>query len=182
MRAFLDACVLYPTVLREVLLAPAEAGLYTPLWSARVAEEWVRAAGKLGPLAEAQARGEAASLRARFPGAEAPEADDTAIRLPDPADAHVAASAHAGGAEAIVTLNLADFPSRVLAPLGLRAVHPDAFLMALFREAPEAVAEAAEKMRAEAERLSGAPQPMRALLKRAYLPRLGKALEKASGP
>ncbi|MDH5451754.1 MAG: PIN domain-containing protein, partial [Paracoccaceae bacterium] len=30
--------------------------------------------------------------------------------------------------------------------------------------------------RAEAERLSGQPQPMRALLKRAGLPRLGKAL------
>jgi hypothetical protein len=35
----------------------------------------------------------------------------------------------------------------------------------------------AEAVRAEAERLSGEAQPLRALMKRAGLPRLGKALE-----
>src|SRR5690606_10011196 len=33
-RAVLDACVLYPTVLREILIGAADAGLYAPLWSA----------------------------------------------------------------------------------------------------------------------------------------------------
>ena len=36
MIAVLDACVLYPTVLRQILLGCAERGLYTPIWSAEL--------------------------------------------------------------------------------------------------------------------------------------------------
>lgn len=176
MRAFLDACVLYPTVLREVLLAAAAEGLYDPLWSPRVLEEWARAAARLGPGPEAVARGEAALLKVRFPAALVADDEGRGLVLPDLADAHVAAAARAAGAEVIVTLNLRDFPSRALAGLGLRAEHPDAFMHALWRARPEALAHAAETVRAEAERVSGRPQPTRALLKRAGLPRLGKAL------
>jgi hypothetical protein len=176
MRAFLDACVLYPTVLREVLLAVAGDGLFQPLWSPRVTEEWVRAAARLGPGQEAIARGEAAILDLRFPAARVPEAAGEGIVLPDLADAHVAAAARAAGADVIVTLNLRDFPPRTLAALGLVAEHPDAFLHALWRQHPAEVARAAGTVRAEAERLSGQPQPLRPLLKRAALPRLGKAL------
>jgi len=176
MRAFLDACVLYPTVLREVLLAAAEGGLYEPLWSPRVLEEWARAVARLGPGQEAVARGEIALLKARWPGALVADDPGAGLVLPDLADAHVVAAARGAGAELIVTLNLRDFPARTLADLGLRAEHPDAFLRGFWAEHPEEVARAAEKVRAEAERLSGQLQPMRALLKRAYLPRLGKAL------
>lgn len=177
MRAFLDACVLYPTVLREVLLATAAEGLFEPLWSPRVLEEWARAAARrLGPAGEAIARGEIALLDTRWPAARVADAEAPGLVLSDPDDAHVVAAAHEAGADLVVTLNLRDFPARVLAPLGLAAEHPDAFLRRLHGEQPERVARAAEGVRAEAERLSGSPQPMRALLKRAYLPRLGKAL------
>ena len=57
MRAALDACVLFPTVLREVLTGAAAAGLYQPVWSDRILEEWARATAKLGPAAEVIARG-----------------------------------------------------------------------------------------------------------------------------
>ena len=49
MKAVLDACVLYPTVLREILIGVADAGLYQPLWSARILDEWRHAAVRLGP-------------------------------------------------------------------------------------------------------------------------------------
>ncbi|MCX7645952.1 MAG: PIN domain-containing protein [Rhodobacteraceae bacterium] len=176
MRAFLDACVLYPTVLREVLLAAAGEGLFEPLWSPRVLEEWARAAARLGPVAEARARGEIALLKARLPDALVADDPGSGLLLPDLADAHVAAAARAAGADLVVTLNLRDFPPRAMAALGLRAEHPDAFLDALRRADPAAVARAAERVRAEAERLSGEPQPLRPLLKRAKLPRLAKAL------
>ncbi len=176
MRAFLDACVLYPTVLREVLLAAAEEGLYQPLWSPRVLEEWARAAARRGPADEVIARGEIALLKARRPEALVADAPGEGIMLPDPADAHVAAAARAAGADLIVTLNLRDFPPRVLAGLGLGVAHPDAFLLGLWRARPEAVTRAAGRVGDEARRLSGAPQPLRALLRRASLPRLGKAL------
>ncbi|MDA3888745.1 MAG: PIN domain-containing protein, partial [Allgaiera sp.] len=59
---------------------------------------------------------------------------------------------------------------------GLDRRDPDQFLLALHEAAPDAVAEVVEAVRAEAERLSGTPQPLRPLMKRARLPRLGKAL------
>lgn len=177
MRVFLDACVLYPTVLREVLLKVAEEGLFTPLWSPRVLEEWSRAAARLGEGQALIVRGEIALLRTHWPQAEVADAEDMSIDLPDTNDIHVASAARDGGAEVIVTLNLSDFPRRRLMPLGLKAEHPDAFLRNLWGHKPEAVKRAAERVRAEAERLSGQEQPIRPLFKRAYLPRLGKVLE-----
>lgn len=178
MKAVLDACVLYPTVLREILLAVAARGLYRPLWSARLLEEWARAARKLGPNGEAQARGEIAVLRADWPGAEVPvrEGVEARLWLPDPADRHVLAAAISGGADLILTFNAQDFPRHVLEEEGLRRESPDAFLMGLWLAHPAAVEGAVAAVHAEAERMSGGPLPLRALLKRARLPRLGKAL------
>lgn len=178
MKALLDACVLYPTVLRQILIGVAQAGLYAPLWSDRILAEWARAVVKLGPAAERIARAEIAALRAAFPAAAvAPHAGlEARLWLPDPADVHVLAAAIAGGAEVIVTFNAADFPRGILAEEGLARADPDRFLLELWRRDPGAVAAVAEAVRAEAERLSGEPQPMRALLKRAGLPRLGRAL------
>jgi hypothetical protein len=176
-KVFLDACVLYPTVLREILIGCAEAGLYRPLWSPRVLEEWARAARKV-PGGETVARGEIAALRAAWPSAEVAPVDATMARLwlPDPDDVHVLAAASDAGADLLVTFNLRDFPKRDVAAEGLRAAGPDAVLMELWLAAPEAVAGVAERVRAVAEALSGERQEMRGLLKRARLPRLGKAL------
>ena len=60
MRVLIDACVLYPTVMREVILGAARLGLFEPRWSDRILEEWARATVKLGPEAEVFARGEIA--------------------------------------------------------------------------------------------------------------------------
>lgn len=178
MKAILDACVLYPTVLREILIGVAGQGAYTPLWSARILEEWARAAKKLGPVAEMQARGEVAALRGAWPGAEVavPAGLERRLHLPDPDDVHVLAAAIAGGADVIVTFNAADFPRAILAEEKITRQAPDEFLTDLWRSAPGPVAAAVAAVHAEAERLSGKPWPVRALLKKAGLPRLGKAL------
>ncbi len=69
-RVFLDACVLYPSLVRAILLGAAEAGLYAPLWSRRVLDEWrIAAAAKLGLAAEDAARAAQAEMAARFPAA-----------------------------------------------------------------------------------------------------------------
>ncbi|MDO5705755.1 MAG: PIN domain-containing protein, partial [Paracoccus sp. (in: a-proteobacteria)] len=65
MRAVLDACVLYPTVLREILTDPAVTALYVPIWTARLREEWLRAAERNGIRDLAGA--EAAMLSDRIP-------------------------------------------------------------------------------------------------------------------
>ncbi|MGC1489682.1 MAG: PIN domain-containing protein [Albidovulum sp.] len=184
MKAVLDACVLYPTVLREILIGVARAGLYTPLWSERILEEWARATIKLGPGAEVIARGEIARLDVDFPKACVRPQTGLAARLwlPDPDDIHVLAAAISSSADVIITFNASDFPRQTLAEEGLERLDPDQFLHGLWQDHPTTIARCAEAVRAEAERLSGQPQPLRALLKRARLPRLAKALGLQDSP
>ena len=179
MKAVIDACVLYPTVLREIVLGVARAGLVTPLWSERLLEEWARTAARHGGDVDAAlARGEIAALGAAFPQARVVHdpAQEAALWLPDPGDVHVLATAISGGAEAIITLNLRDFPARELAAHGVEARHPDAVLYALWLERAEDVTGVVAGVHETAQRLRGEPMPLRALLKRARLPRLAKAL------
>ena len=178
MRLCLDACVLYPTVLREILIGVALQGLYTPLWSARICEEWRRTAERQSPGDGVIAAGEIALLNAGWPAAEIPAdpALEAQLWLPDPADIHVLATAITGCAQGIVTLNLRDFPARELVPHGLAAHHPDALLYTLWLDNPDPVAKTVIGVHATAQRLAGEPLDLRKLMKRARLPRLGKAL------
>ncbi|MDP2495807.1 PIN domain-containing protein [Shimia thalassica] len=177
-RLLLDTCVIYPTVMREMLLGVAQAGAFQPFWSDRILEEWARAARKLGPGGEMQARGEAALIQAAWPKAAVnwkPSLEDR-LYLPDPADVHVLAAAISCSADAIVTVNAKDFPRHILAEEGLERIDPDSFLRGLWKEQPELVARVGEAVRLEAERLSGEEWDIRRLLKKARLPRLAKAL------
>lgn len=178
MRALLDACVIYPTVMREVLLGVAGQGSFTPLWSERILEEWARAARKLGPDGEMQARGEIAVLRARWSEAEIRPRDGDLARLwlPDPNDIHVLAAAIAGSADLIVTLNAKDFPRGTLREEGLERIAPDELLVKIWQDNSPLVEEVVAAVHAQAEQLSGETFTKRALLKRARLPRLGKAV------
>lgn len=178
MKAVLDACVLYPTVLREILQGAGEAGLYQPAFSDRILREWVLATAKLGPAAPALAEGEATLFRSTFPrGLVTPHPEiEARLILPDPNDRHVLATAIASGADAIVTFNAADFPGHVLAAEGIARRDPDGFLWELQSRHPETMAGIVETVRAKAEAISGQPVPLKALLKRARLYQLAKAL------
>ena len=173
--------MLYPTVLRQILTGCAAEGLFTPLWSERILEEWARAAARLSAGDEAYARGEIATLKARFPRASiAPRPGlEARLHLPDENDIHVLAAAISGGAEAIVTQNRADFPRGVLAGEGLARLDADGFLWALAADHPAPLAAVVERVRARAEALSGQSWTTRALLKKAKLFRLARALETA---
>jgi hypothetical protein len=58
-KAALDTCVIYPPVLRALLLRVARAGLYQPLWSERILEEWARATGDAARLSRGNGGAEA---------------------------------------------------------------------------------------------------------------------------
>jgi hypothetical protein len=178
MRVLIDACVLYPTVMREVVLGVAQAGLFDPRWSARILEEWARAARKIGPQGETIARGEIAAIQARFPRAEVkiPQSVEARLWLPDPDDIHVFAAAIGSSCDAIMTMNAKDFPRNELADQGLERVDPDGFLIGLAVQHPVEVQIVGEAVLAEARRLSGEPWQMRKLMRKARLPRLGKLL------
>lgn len=177
-KLLLDACVIFPTVMREMLIGAAHQGLYYPLWSARILEEWRRAAMRLGPEAEAVATGDIAMLRAHFPVAEIGGYDGIAQRLwlPDSNDIHVLAAAVHGSADGIVTVNRKDFPKNILAEDGLTRLEPDGLLYGFWLNHPDAMETVGTRVLNHARDLSGEPWEMRALLKKARLPRLAKAL------
>ncbi len=170
--------MLFPTVMRAMLLGAAGLGYFTPLWSARILGEWRHASARLGPEGQAQAEAEIALARARWPGAELAPAPGVEARLwlPDGNDIHVLATAVCGSAEAIITLNARDFPRRELAGEGVQRFDPDGFLHRLWLEDPGGVEGVGAEVLAQANRLSGDRWDMRGLMKKARLPRLGKAL------
>jgi predicted nucleic acid-binding protein len=178
MKAVLDACVLYPTVLREILQGAGATELFQPVFSDRILREWVLATAKLGPEAPVVAAGEAAALQAAFPRAvvRAHPEIEARLHLPDPNDRHVLATAIASGADVIVTFNAQDFPGHTLAAEGITRRDPDGFLWELQSRHPDQMVRIVERVRAKAESLAGQPVPLKALLKRARLYRLGKAL------
>ncbi len=178
MKVLLDACVIYPTVMREMILGVAGAGAFKPLWSERIIAEWVHATARIGADAQAQAAGDAALMAARWPGADVawPPSLEARLWLPDPADRHVLAAAIAGSADGILTLNARDFPRGILAEEGLWRTDPDGFLHGIWQAQPDLVAQVAADVLATARRLSDVDWQMRPLLKKARLPRLAKAL------
>lgn len=176
MRIVIDACVLYPTIMRKMVLGAAELGAFKPLWSDRILEEWRRAAAKIEPAQEQVAGVEIALLRAAWPKAniQTPMRDD--LFLPDENDTHVLATAIEAQADVIMTQNLKDFPTRILANHNIIRRDADGFLFEYATEHAESMRALGAQVQSAAEMHSGKPQNLRALLKRTKLPRLAKFL------
>lgn len=183
MKAVLDACVLFPTVLREILLGVAARGLYQPVWSDRILREWTRATAKLGEVAAMEAEAQATLARLAFPTALQREQPNIEARLtlPDANDIHVLAVAISSHADAIITFNAQDFPRPLLADEGLIRLDPDQFLCQIHARHPGEVAQVVTDVHATAERMLGQAIPLKSLMKRAQLRRLGKALAGEAG-
>lgn len=178
MKVLIDANVLFPTVLREIVLGVAKTSAFTPLWSARILEEWRRAAARLSPKDAAIAEAEILSAKLAFPDAEVAVSDDTQSRLslPDPDDVHVLAAAIDGGAEELLTMNLRDFPTNALSAQGILRRAPDEFLLEQFHADPGGVRDVIETVLSIANTHGIDVSNKRAVLKRARIPRLAKAL------
>ena len=86
----------------------------------------------------------------------------------------MAISSHA---DAIITFNAKDFPRHLLAEEGLARLDPDQLLCQLHAHHPREVAQVVTDVHATAQRMLGEDIPLKFLLKRAQLRRLGKALE-----
>lgn len=148
--AFYDANVLYPAELRNLLMHLAVTGLFRAKWSADVHEEWISSLLKnrhdltRDKLERTRMLMDKHAIDVLVIGYE-----DLipGLQLPDPNDRHVLAAAIRGQANVIVTMNLRDFPSDVLAPFGIEAQHPDEFILHLLDLAPGAVVAAAENHR-----------------------------------
>ena len=185
MRAFLDACVLFPPLVRGCLLSAAAQDLFDPCWSAGVIDEWAWAnARDHGPRAEAEIRDEAASMAARWPHGltDSGLENQGALDLPDADDRHVLQGALEAKAELLVTFNLRDFPARKLRAHDLAPIHPDALLWELAGRAPAPLATALGQALRPFPRLKADPDETLRALKRAGLPRLAKLIKRGELP
>lgn len=138
--AVLDACVLYPVPIRDLLLHLASAGLFKPKWTALIQAEWTRnLLANRADLTAAQLQRTTAMMNAAFPDAEVTGYEPLipGLALPDPDDRHVLAAALRGQAQVIVTANLKDFPAPYLATLDIERQHPDDFIAQLIDLNPE---------------------------------------------
>lgn len=148
--AVLDACVLYPAPLRDVLLSVAAEGCYSPFWSPSIHNEWQRNLLKnRKDLTQEQLNKTAHLMDRTFRSANVRDfhhlIDD--LTLPDPNDRHVMALAIKVDAHFIVTNNLKDFPDENLKPYGITGVTPDDFLCGIFEESEELVLEGLKRQR-----------------------------------
>jgi len=128
--AFCDANVLYPSLLRDLLIRLDIEGLCRLYWSDEVNEEWIHALVRdrglpRSPLDKTRQLMDTAVPHARVTGFQhlIPR-----LTLPDPDDRHVLAAALHSGAPYLITFNLGDFPVSAVPGTALTVVHPDAWL------------------------------------------------------
>ena len=111
MKLLLDACVLYPTVIRNLLISVSGEQKWDLIWTEQIFEEWRRASNKINLEAKAQTEAEIAILKSKYPKSMVNDYEKQIpkLYLPDKNDIHVLAAAIEGKASSIVTLNLRDF-------------------------------------------------------------------------
>ena len=135
--ALLDANVLYPAYLRDLLLRLVQAGVYQPRWSAEILEEVARNV-KEGRDAAGQEKVDRmiSLMKHHFEDAEVTGYEGLVPAMTnDQKDRHVLAAAITGGADVIVTYNLKHFPPHSRKPYNIDAQGPDEFLLHQWEQA-----------------------------------------------
>lgn len=165
--AVLDAAVLVPPGVRDVLLSLADVGAFRPVWQSEIEAELrrnvirlalvaARRAGISTPRAafESAVDRTLAMMNDAFPDARV----HSTLWLPlvprmlnQPKDRHVLAAAVGAKATHIVTANLKDFPRRSL-PAGLVVTRPGAFAVQLLGTDQDTVMHGLERMVARHQR------------------------------
>jgi predicted nucleic acid-binding protein len=143
--AVLDANVLYPAPLRDLLLSVAEIGLFRPIWSDRIHSEWTHnLLVKRPDLQPKQLMRTVQLMHNAFPDANTFDIEDIeqTVNLPDQGDNHVLAVAIKRQVDYIVTNNKRDFPVDVLNLYQVIPIDPDKFLIELLQRDEKRVIEA----------------------------------------
>ena len=144
--ALLDANVMYPARLRDLLMRLAIVGLYQARWSEQILDECFDNLLEDRPdLAQEQLARTRQLMTTALPDASVAGYKDriAGLDLPDPDDRHVLAAAMAAGASRLVTDNLDDFPAQRM-PEGLRVVSTDEFVLELARDDLDVVVDVIE--------------------------------------
>lgn len=133
-KVLFDANVLVPAQLNDILLTFASAEMYQPLWSADIIKEVENTlTNKLGIDSE-KVTSRLNKMEEAFPEANIYGYNSliAGIDCTDIKDRHVLAAAITGGAGALITFNLKDFPTDLFQVHGIDLEHPDEFLAGQF--------------------------------------------------
>ncbi len=134
-----DACVIYPSSLRDLLMELALSGLFRAKWTQDIHEEWMRNLLKnRTDLTRKQVENTQRLMNSAIPDClvDGYEPIIETVHLPDQNDRHVLAAAIRVKADTILTYNLKDFPRHILDPYNIEAQHPDDLLQFLIERAP----------------------------------------------
>lgn len=174
----LDANLLYPFQLRNLLVQFGVDGVIAPRWTARIHEEWMSNLVTAGRAPLDRLRRTRDLMDRALPHADVQgwKQHMDGLVLPDPDDRHVLAAALAAGAGTILTMNLRDFLGSALAARGVQAVHPDGFLRELHDADPELVRASAEAAHANLSRSTPSFVDYLDALERQGLPALARRL------
>jgi hypothetical protein len=148
--ALFDACVLYSAPLRDFLMHLAVMDLFRAKWTDAIHEEWMRSLLVNRPdLSREQLERTRDLMNAHVRDSLVMDYEDLIpiLVLPDPNDRHVLAAAIRSRSDVIVTYNLGDFPTEVLAKYGIECQHPDEFIIHQLDLAPNVVCAAAKRHR-----------------------------------
>lgn len=137
-----DANVLYPSLLRDLLIRVAQAGLVRARWTDEILDEVFRNLLEERPDLNPERLARTRTLMneaIRDVLATGYEPLKEILDLPDPDDRHVLAAAIKVGAQTIVTNNLKDFPAEQLAAWDIEARSADEFLLSMVDLNPKVV-------------------------------------------
>jgi predicted nucleic acid-binding protein len=140
--ALIDACILYPVPVIDLLLILAEKNLYKPKWTHQIFNEFKSNLLKnRQDLTESQLDKRIAAMNDSFPEANVLYFEKLieGLSLPDPKDRHVLAAAIRCQADVIITNNLRDFPKHYLQEFDIEAQSADDFIMNAIDLDPELV-------------------------------------------
>jgi hypothetical protein len=131
--AILDANVMFPVNVFDILAQFCIEGLFTAKWSQDIDDEWTKnLLESRADLTQDQVFRRRDRQRIALPDWEVEKEKYQplieAINLPDLNDRHILAAAIAGHADSIVTFNIKDFPNQVLDQYDIEAIHPDDFI------------------------------------------------------
>ncbi len=183
----LDACVLIPAGLRDLLLSCASEAVFQPVWQDEILDEvrrnsirlLVKHSGLTKTSAAAAVAHTLEQMARAFPDAVLP----SEVWVPlvpgltcDTKDRHVLAAAIGSQATHLVTENVRDFPARSC-PGELTVVEPDDFLLDRLTETPGLVRDAVQGMSARLKAPRSSPTDLAALMaKGRYVPKFGEKL------
>ncbi|MBV8698199.1 PIN domain-containing protein [Bradyrhizobium sp.] len=140
--AVIDACILYPFHLRNIVVQAAVDRLFEARWTDAIHDEWIRSLTvDLPAIPIERLHATRRLMNDALPTAMVSGYEEHVpkVILPDSKDRHVVAAAINAKASLILTWNLRHFPEHELEKLGLRGMTPDEFLSGLFDKVPDLV-------------------------------------------